>query len=200
MLKSVSNVSILIDGGNITFLLFSQCHAMPVHGQCGHLVSLYLSCFVTLLACLLIILVVALLFILMCVTFLILILSSSMCSPFYKYLFGHLVINTCCHLVEFCYYVVTLSWILVVAVTLLYSGGKQKALSAMVSWLHTGTPALATSDWLTSAASTDTRVQAVISLLGLHQYFSSADGDIANIISPLFNSFLLHPFINLKEL
>ena len=29
-----------------------------------------------------------------------------MCSPFYKYLFGHLVINTCCHLVEFCYYVV----------------------------------------------------------------------------------------------
>ena len=123
-----------------------------------------------------------------------------MCSPFYKYLFGHLVINTCCHLVEFCYYVVTLSWILVIAVTLLYSGGKQKALSAMVSWLHTGTPALATSDWLTSAASTDTRVQAVISLLGLHQYFSSADGDIANIISPLFNSFLLHPFINLKEL
>ena len=123
-----------------------------------------------------------------------------MCSPFYKYLFGHLVINTCCHLVEFCYYVVTLSWILVIAVTLLYSGGKQKALSAMVSWLHTGTPALATSDWLTSAASTDTRVQAVISVSGLHQYFSSADGDIANIISPLFNSFLLHPFINLKEL
>ena len=200
MLKSVSNVSILIDGGNITFLLFSQCHAMPVHGQCGHLVSLYLSCFVTLLACLLIILVVALLFILMCVTFLILILSSSMCSPFYKYLFGHLVINICCHLVEFCYYVVTLSWILVIAVTLLYSGGKQKALSAMVSWLHTGTPALATSDWLTRAASTDTRVQAVISVSGLHQYFSSADGDIANIISPLFNSFLLHPFINLKEL
>ena len=124
----------------------------------------------------------------MCVTFLILILSSSMCSPFYKYLFGHLVINTCCHLVEFCYYVVTLSWILVIAVTLLYSGGKQKALSAMVSWLHTGTPALATSDWLTSAASTDTRVQAVISLLGLHQYI------------PLFNSILLHPFINLKKL
>ena len=95
---------------------------MPVHGQCGHLVSLYLSCFVTLLACLLIILVVALLFILMCVTFLILILilSSSMCSPFYKYLCshlityqyllspcwilllcGHLVMDTCnsCHLV-----------------------------------------------------------------------------------------------------
>ena len=64
-----------------------------------------------------------------------------------------------CH--EFGYYVVTL----------LYSGGKQKALSAMVSWLHTGTPALATSDWLTRAASTETRVQAVISVLGLHQCF-----------------------------
>ena len=191
---------------------------MPVHGQCGHLVSLYLSCFVTLLACILIILVVTLLFILMhvtfliiilsssmCVTFLILILSSSMCSPFYNYLFGHLVINTCCHFVmnfviwHYDHYVVTLSWILVIAVTLLYSGGKQKALSAMVSWLHTGTPALATSDWLTSAASTDTRVQAVISVSGLHQYFSSADGDIANIIYPFFNSFLLHPFINLRE-
>ena len=78
MLKSVSNVSILIDGGNITFLLFSQCHAMPVYGQCGHLVSLYLSCFVTLLACLLAIFTVTLFFILICVTFLILILSSSM--------------------------------------------------------------------------------------------------------------------------
>ena len=120
MLKSVSNVSILIDGGNITFLLFSQCHAMPVYGQCGHLVSLYLSCFVTLLACLLAIFAVTLLFILMYVTFLIQILSSSMLSPFYKYLCGHLVINTCCHLVmnlvimwspchEFGYYVVTLS-------------------------------------------------------------------------------------------
>ena len=69
MLKSVSNVSILIDGGNITFLLFSQCHATPVYGQCGHLVSLYLSCFVTLLACLLAIFAVTLLFILMYVTF-----------------------------------------------------------------------------------------------------------------------------------
>ena len=41
----------------------------------------------------------------------------------------------------------------------------------MVSWLHTGTPALATSDWLTRAASTETRVQAVILGLGLHLHF-----------------------------
>ena len=77
-------------------------------------------------------------------------------------------------------------------VTLLYSGGKQNALSAMVSWLHTGTPALATSDWLTRAASTETRVQAVISVLG---YVSTSDGDIANTISLLFNSFIFHSLL-----